>query len=338
MFEAIDRQTEAGKHRLEKILGRPFTDTKLIDQLLGPKGDVVNGSAATRRLRLVGGRHCPLDRPRDGVPADHSAVDRSELRHRRFPDRQGHRCQRPSRRLLGASGPGIGIPTASDGDQRSCDGKAFLADARSQGHAERSKSLAIRDATGGSCPNRARPRLRHPENGPSDGVFLRGAVAWSRGRRTQDSAASYDSDRGVTDVDCRDSRSRVRRRTPAPSSNDSSTDRPPPGCSRHRTGSHPRTHLREFSLGRSAIDANRSRRGNNSDGKARATVGMSVAAPAIVLGYVHVLHHQARDRVRVKLPREDPEEPNLPTAGHVESVTGFVVRFSFSARPWPPTF
>jgi hypothetical protein len=37
VFEAIDRQTEAGKDRLERALGRPFTDRKLIDQLLEPK-------------------------------------------------------------------------------------------------------------------------------------------------------------------------------------------------------------------------------------------------------------------------------------------------------------
>jgi hypothetical protein len=32
VLEAVERQTEAGKMRLERTLGRPFTDKKLIDQ------------------------------------------------------------------------------------------------------------------------------------------------------------------------------------------------------------------------------------------------------------------------------------------------------------------
>lgn len=35
VLEAVDRQTEAGKQRLERMLGRPFNNTKLIDQLTG---------------------------------------------------------------------------------------------------------------------------------------------------------------------------------------------------------------------------------------------------------------------------------------------------------------
>jgi hypothetical protein len=33
VFDAIERQTEAGKMRMERTLGRPFTDMKLGDEL-----------------------------------------------------------------------------------------------------------------------------------------------------------------------------------------------------------------------------------------------------------------------------------------------------------------
>jgi hypothetical protein len=33
VFDAIERQTEAGKMRMERTLGRPFTDMKLVDEL-----------------------------------------------------------------------------------------------------------------------------------------------------------------------------------------------------------------------------------------------------------------------------------------------------------------
>jgi hypothetical protein len=37
MFDKIEREVEANKTRLDKILGRPIADTKLIDRLLGPQ-------------------------------------------------------------------------------------------------------------------------------------------------------------------------------------------------------------------------------------------------------------------------------------------------------------
>jgi hypothetical protein len=40
----------------------------------------------------------------------------------------------------------------------------------------------------------------------------------------------------------------------------------------------------------------------------------------MVLDFARVTPNPARDRVTVKLPREEPEEPNPPTAAHVEAV------------------
>jgi integrase len=56
------------------------------------------------------------------------------------------------------------------------------------------------------------------------------------------------------------------------------------------------------------------------DGKARESISKSVTALAMVLDFARVTPNPARDRVTVKLPREEPEEPNPPTAAHVEAV------------------
>jgi integrase len=40
----------------------------------------------------------------------------------------------------------------------------------------------------------------------------------------------------------------------------------------------------------------------------------------MVLDYAEVTPNPARDRLAVKLPREEPEEPNPPTAAHIEAV------------------
>jgi integrase len=55
-------------------------------------------------------------------------------------------------------------------------------------------------------------------------------------------------------------------------------------------------------------------------GKARETIRKTVTATAMVLDFVGITPNPARDRVVVKLPREEPEEPNPPTAEHVEAV------------------
>lgn len=58
----------------------------------------------------------------------------------------------------------------------------------------------------------------------------------------------------------------------------------------------------------------------HADGKARESVRKTVTAVAMVLDHAGVTPNPARDRVIVKLPREEPEEPNPPTAEHVEAV------------------
>jgi hypothetical protein len=56
------------------------------------------------------------------------------------------------------------------------------------------------------------------------------------------------------------------------------------------------------------------------DGKARESIRKSVTALAMVLDFAGVSPNPARDRVQVRLPREEPEEPEPPSAEHVEAV------------------
>jgi integrase len=56
------------------------------------------------------------------------------------------------------------------------------------------------------------------------------------------------------------------------------------------------------------------------EGKARESIRKSVTAIAMVLDYAGVSPNPARDRVQVKLPREEPEELEPPSAAHVEAV------------------
>jgi integrase len=56
------------------------------------------------------------------------------------------------------------------------------------------------------------------------------------------------------------------------------------------------------------------------DGKARESIRKSVTALAMVLDFAGIQPNPARDRVQVKLPREEPEEPEPPSADHVEAV------------------
>src|SRR5262245_38265770 len=58
----------------------------------------------------------------------------------------------------------------------------------------------------------------------------------------------------------------------------------------------------------------------HADGKARESIRKTVTALAMILDYAGVSPNPARDRVTVKLPREEPEEPNPPTAEDCEAV------------------
>jgi integrase len=55
-------------------------------------------------------------------------------------------------------------------------------------------------------------------------------------------------------------------------------------------------------------------------GYARESIRKSVTALAMVLDFAGVVPNPARDRVHVRLPREEPEEPEPPIAEHVEVV------------------
>jgi integrase len=56
------------------------------------------------------------------------------------------------------------------------------------------------------------------------------------------------------------------------------------------------------------------------EGKARESIRKSFTALAMVLDFAGAQPNPARDRVTVRLPREEPEEPNPPSAEHVEAV------------------
>jgi integrase len=56
------------------------------------------------------------------------------------------------------------------------------------------------------------------------------------------------------------------------------------------------------------------------DGKARESIRKTLTALAMVFDHAGVQPNPARDRVAVKLPRAEPEEPNPPTAAQVEAV------------------
>ena len=58
----------------------------------------------------------------------------------------------------------------------------------------------------------------------------------------------------------------------------------------------------------------------HADGKARESIRKTVTATAMVFDYAGVSPNPARDRVIVKLPRDESEEPNPPSAEHVEEV------------------
>jgi integrase len=58
----------------------------------------------------------------------------------------------------------------------------------------------------------------------------------------------------------------------------------------------------------------------DADGKARESIRKSVTALAMVLDFHGVTPNPARDRVQVRLPRQEPEEPEPPSADHVEAV------------------
>jgi hypothetical protein len=58
----------------------------------------------------------------------------------------------------------------------------------------------------------------------------------------------------------------------------------------------------------------------HADGKARESIRKTVTAIAMVLDHAAIAPNPARDRVTVKLPREEPEEPNPPIADHLLAV------------------
>jgi integrase len=55
-------------------------------------------------------------------------------------------------------------------------------------------------------------------------------------------------------------------------------------------------------------------------GLARESIRKTLTALAMVFDHAGITPNPARDRVIVKLPREEPEEPNPPSAEHVEAV------------------
>ena len=62
----------------------------------------------------------------------------------------------------------------------------------------------------------------------------------------------------------------------------------------------------------------------HADGRKRETIRKSIAALAQVLDFAGVKDNPARDRSRVRLPRELREEPTPPTAAQIEAVLGLM--------------
>lgn len=58
----------------------------------------------------------------------------------------------------------------------------------------------------------------------------------------------------------------------------------------------------------------------HAEGKARGSIRKTVTALAMIFDHAGITPNPARDRVAVKLPREEPEEPNPPTAEQLEAV------------------
>jgi len=64
----------------------------------------------------------------------------------------------------------------------------------------------------------------------------------------------------------------------------------------------------------------------HADGRKRETIRKSVSVLAQVLDFAGVKDNPARDRVQVRLPREEREEPTPPTADQVEAVLSLMPR------------
>ena len=64
----------------------------------------------------------------------------------------------------------------------------------------------------------------------------------------------------------------------------------------------------------------------HADGRKRETIRKSVAALAQVLDFAGLKENPARDRTRVRLPREERQEPTPPTADQIEAVLGLMPR------------
>jgi integrase len=58
----------------------------------------------------------------------------------------------------------------------------------------------------------------------------------------------------------------------------------------------------------------------HADGKARGSIRKTVGALAMVFDFAGISPNPARDKLTVKLPREEPEEVNPPTASQLEAV------------------
>jgi integrase len=59
-------------------------------------------------------------------------------------------------------------------------------------------------------------------------------------------------------------------------------------------------------------------------GKARESIRKSLTALAMVLDFAEITPNPARDRVQVRLPREEPDEVEPPSADHIEAAAAFL--------------
>src|SRR5207244_1656489 len=58
----------------------------------------------------------------------------------------------------------------------------------------------------------------------------------------------------------------------------------------------------------------------DAEGKARESIRKSITALAMVIDFAGIAPNPARDRVQVRLPLEEPNEPESPSAEQIEAV------------------
>ena len=213
-------------------------------------------------------------------------------------DARGVACPPPCQhRALWTLGQGQGRPEPTQGESRAREAGAAAACALVK--LARAMRHACRGSLGRSALHRGgRPERQHKKKKSSNGVdnfhAAEGQFFWLNHAVYEQAARNWQA-----------SRARHRRLDPRRSTASSSTSCCRSSARAASTRSPPTT----------SSTSSRAAR----DGVARETIRKTLGAGAMVLDHAGVSPNPARDR-SIKLPREEPEEINPPTAEHVEAV------------------